>query len=171
MPCDSPAAGLISLGALIRDLKNPRANAFHGHAESIKRYAEQFLGHCKDCQFDPCNPELKNCGYIKESTGFLRHKNKKKYRISERTKLEDNLHHTAEHWLYVNQKGGHWSQHRRYILNWHIHDEPPAHLEKNEGALSTEVYSKIIDEIINFSIPKKKTIIKWIKKFYKKEMN
>ena len=107
----------------------------------------KFIGYCKDCQFDPCNPKLKNCGYIKESTGFLRHKNKKKYRISERTKLEDNLHHTAEHWLYVNQKGGHWSQHRRYILNWHIHDEPPAHLEKNEGTLSTEVYSKIIDDV------------------------
>ena len=46
MPCDSPAAGLISLGALIRDLKNPKANAFDGHVVSIRHYAEQYLNYC-----------------------------------------------------------------------------------------------------------------------------
>jgi hypothetical protein len=33
MPCDSAAAGLISLGALIRDLENPDSNYIDGQRE------------------------------------------------------------------------------------------------------------------------------------------
>jgi hypothetical protein len=31
MPCDSAAAGLVTLGAMIRDFGNPRANDVDGH--------------------------------------------------------------------------------------------------------------------------------------------
>ena len=169
MPCDSPAAGLISLGALIRDLENPKANAFDGHVVSIRHYAEQYLDYCKDCQITPCNPELKNCGYVKESTGQLKHNNKKKYRISERTRLKTNQNpetskqflefHTDNSWLYVEQKNHpvpiesfeerdtHWSLKKKCILNWHIHDEPPTYIDTTEGEdLSERVYTQIIKD-------------------------
>jgi len=173
MPCDSPAAGLIALGSLISDLKNPRSNALDGHLDSIRNYAKQYLNYCKDCQFTPCNPEQKNCGYIKESTGWLKHNEKRnKYRISDKSKLEEIRNpqtmkefidfHTNQSWLFVEDRGSsvpiehfeqsddHRSQLRKYIFNWHIHDEPPAYLEKSERELSGSLYSKITDEVSFF---------------------
>ena len=71
MPCDSAAAGLISLGAMVRDLGDPRANDVDGHYDRLLHYAEQFLKFCKPCDVQ-CHPEVKRCGYLKQATGKLR---------------------------------------------------------------------------------------------------
>jgi hypothetical protein len=84
MPCDSAAAGLIALGALIRDLGNDTATNVNGHYEALLRYARQYLRSCHKCEVR-CHPEERRCGYMHEATGLLRDKNGKRYRISELT--------------------------------------------------------------------------------------
>ena len=82
MPCDSAAAGLIALGALIRDLGNPNANDVDGHYDALLRYARQYLGYCRDCTMR-CQPELKGCGYAAEVTGLVRDKYKNPHQVAE----------------------------------------------------------------------------------------
>jgi hypothetical protein len=43
MPCDSAGAGLVTLGAMIRDLGNSAANDSDGHYDALLRHARQFL--------------------------------------------------------------------------------------------------------------------------------
>jgi hypothetical protein len=71
MPCDSAAAGLVTLGALIRDFGNPNANDAGTHFEALLRYARQYLEKCRDCK-TRCHPELRECGYIAEASGYVR---------------------------------------------------------------------------------------------------
>lgn len=71
LPCDSAAAGLISLGRLIRDLGDAYANDLDGHHDSLLRYAHQYLKACRTCD-DRCNPKTTRCGYSSESNGILR---------------------------------------------------------------------------------------------------
>ena len=84
MPCDSAAAGLIALGALIRDLGNNTATNVGGHYNALLRYARQYIKSCRDCDMR-CHPELKRCGYSYEATGLVRDKNNKRYCVSEST--------------------------------------------------------------------------------------
>lgn len=71
MPCDSPAAGLVALGAMVRDLGDPKANDVDGHYDKLLNYARQFLQHCEPCDLK-CKPAVKRCGYAREATGRLR---------------------------------------------------------------------------------------------------
>lgn len=71
MPCDSAAAGLITLGAMVRDLTIAESNDVDGHYEKLLKYAYQYLKSCKQCDI-VCDPVLKNCGYIKRASGKLR---------------------------------------------------------------------------------------------------
>lgn len=74
MPCDTPAAALITLGAMVRDLGDPSANDVTGQYDKLLKYANQFLNFCKDCRCK-CNPKKRNCGFSKEATGRLRKQN------------------------------------------------------------------------------------------------
>ena len=140
MPCDSPAAGLVSLGALISDLKNQNTNENDGHYESILRYAKQYLLYCKDCQMR-CNPKDKNCGYTHEAKGWLNHNQQGKHKISDTTDLEKNK------LVVLQSKGQRWWQNPDYILDWQIEDEPPPDSVSSEEGLPYEVYSQIIDGV------------------------
>lgn len=72
MPCDSPAAGLVALGALIGDIADPRASDVEGHFAALIRYARQYLDACQSCT-TRCRPAERRCGYASEATGKLRH--------------------------------------------------------------------------------------------------
>lgn len=72
MPCDSPAAGFVALGALIGDLADPRASDVEGHFDSLIGYARQYIEACRQCE-TRCQPRERRCGYESESTGKLRH--------------------------------------------------------------------------------------------------
>jgi hypothetical protein len=82
MPCDSAGAGLVTLGALIRDLGNPNAHDTGNHYNSLLRFARQYLDDCRTCGMR-CQPALQKCGYTAQATGWVRHKGKKLYQISE----------------------------------------------------------------------------------------
>lgn len=80
MPIKNPAAGLIALGAVAADLKDPAANDKDRHYDSLLSYARQFLHACKTCKFR-CRPDLRKCGYFHESTGILRHKDRSRSKL------------------------------------------------------------------------------------------
>jgi len=80
MPIKTPAAGLLAMGAVAADLKDPAANDKDRHYDSLLGYARQFLHACKTCKFR-CRPDLRKCGYSHESTGILRHKDRPRSKL------------------------------------------------------------------------------------------
>ncbi|MCF8144160.1 MAG: hypothetical protein K9N21_09595 [Deltaproteobacteria bacterium] len=140
MPCDSAAAGLIALGALIRDLGNPKANNVDGHYDALLRYAQQYLQSCRNCP-QPCNPKKARCGYSERATGWVRNWRNtpaKRYMISERSNI-------AKNELFYSIEDGTWWQNRTYSLDWQIEGEPPPQLDEQEGVLKREIYTNIIE--------------------------
>lgn len=139
MPCDSAAAGLISLGALIRDLGSPDTNDIDGHYSALLRYARQYIEGC--CFCTDCNPEKRRCGHTVKATGWIRNWHQtpsKRYKISEKTDF-------VERRLLLSHKGGTWWQDPRYSTNWQIDGEPPVKLTAYEGVLAAGVYAQLID--------------------------
>ncbi|MGC3975907.1 MAG: hypothetical protein QM771_16220 [Nitrospira sp.] len=141
MPCDSAAAGLIALGALIRDLGNPNANDVDGHYDALLRYAHQYLERCRDCNMR-CRPELKGCGYAGETTGLVRNRERKLYKIVKISQRKDReaaivcLRQSITRWIF-----------RHSATDWHIDGEPPSQLCSNDQkALPIETYNRIIAE-------------------------
>ncbi len=137
MPCDSAAAGLVTFGALIRDLGNPDANDIDGHFDALLRYARQYLNYCQDCS-SRCHPERIGCGFASEATGWVRHQGRRRYKISEQTDLRQ------RHLVYSNQ-GGTWWQDPRHSIDWQIDGEPPIQLSNDQGVLPEDAYSQIIE--------------------------
>ncbi|MDR4485053.1 MAG: hypothetical protein R3B95_17915 [Nitrospirales bacterium] len=144
MPCDSAAAGLIALGALIRDLENSIANDGDGHYDSMLRYARQYLECCRDCTMR-CWPEIKGCGCAAEARGLVRDK---------RGKL---------HQIVAIKEGAKWYEQaivcfdprkdatrcilRQSATDWRIDGEPPPQMvTKPETALPGEAYVRIVKE-------------------------
>lgn len=67
-PCDSAAAGLISLGIVMRDLARQDASDEQSYAESIRSWAKQYVQCCQDCK-QRCKPKYVQCGFSEASTG------------------------------------------------------------------------------------------------------
>lgn len=82
MPCDSAAAGLIALGALIGDLCNPDANDEASHFTDLTRFTQQYTAFCRSCKIR-CEPTVKGCGYFERASGVVRHKDGHRYRVAE----------------------------------------------------------------------------------------
>jgi len=140
MPCESAAAGLIVLGALIRDLGNPDTNDVIGHFNALLRYARQYLEGCRLCKH-PCNPKKMGCGYAAEATGWVWHwgrKPVKRYKISEKSDL-------AKKRLLYSVKDGTWWQNPQHATDWQIDREPPPQLADHDGELEGEIYTQIIE--------------------------
>lgn len=143
MPCDSAAAGLITLGSMIRDLANPEANVIDGHYDALLRYARQYLESCRDCEVKPCNPAVKGCGYTARASGKLRSLRVQRttVAISERTNVEERK------LTLLHRKGMLESPNPEYATDWHIDGEPPPQANLVDGELSSEPYQRLIKEV------------------------
>jgi len=142
MPCDSAAAGLITLGALLRDLSVPDANDVDGHYDKLLQYARQFLKSCKDCNL-VCYPILKQCGYAKRATGKLRSPllPHKIVEISERTNQEKR----ELVWIQASGKGRCFvTPHPDHAKHYHIEDEPPVIWSDTTEALDGEIFQALV---------------------------
>lgn len=144
MPCDSSAAALITLGAMIRDFGRAEANDIDGHYDALLRHAKQFLESCSCCELRVCDPQRKKCGHIKKASGRLRSLlfPRRSYEISDRTDvLQKKLA-----WRF---QIGHrppvfqWPTPQN-ALNWHVDGEPPPQLNEPDGTLSHEPYAHIV---------------------------
>lgn len=146
MPCDSPAAGLISLGAMARDLSDPQANDVDGHYDKLLNYARQFLHSCEPCDLK-CHPEIKHCGYAKEAKGKLRSPllPQGTVTISGKTDFEQR----QIKWV---QRDGHRNHvlvtptphHAKY---YHIDGEPPCQWNDVGGELPRSPYQSLFDGV------------------------
>jgi hypothetical protein len=138
MPCDTAAAALIALGALIRDLGRAAATNVGNHSEAIERYARQYIEFCSKCTVR-CKPEIRLCGYAAEATGFLRYKGAK-YRILGSTTC------FGEDGLVLSRDGGTWIVFNKRFPEFQIDGEPPSRLSETEPALSAQPYLEILGE-------------------------
>jgi len=140
MPCDSPAAGLIALGAMLRDLGNPSANNIDGHYDGLLRFAKQFLRDCRSCGLPQCDPKEKRCGHTKEASGKVRwaaHPRTSAI-ISEATNFEDRkLAWQKESVVTRPTVNG--------ALQWHIDGEPPTQMRSDTGGLVSTAYAHLVD--------------------------
>ena len=137
MPCDSAGAGLVALGAMIRDLSSPNADDVHGHYDALRRYARQYLESCRICDMR-CEPELKGCGYTSEATGRVRYMGGHLYIVSEKTDF------IAGNIWFFGQGVNRWLN-PRYATDWQIDGEPPPQLIDHMRALPEQVYTAIVD--------------------------
>jgi len=149
MPCDSAAAGLIVLGALIRDLGDPKANNIEGHYDALLRYARQYVQYCRNCQMR-CIPEVAGCGYTTEATGLIRHRpagtksrkgRKKFFRISERTIDENRLVLTSPE-----QGNLTWWPDLNSAYDFQVDGEPFPENRLIDGVLSADPYKQLMGD-------------------------
>ncbi len=141
MPCDSAAAGLVTLGALIRDLGNSTANDVDGHYDALLRYAHQYLECCRVCTMR-CQPGFRGCGYTAEATGFVRDTGKKRYQIVKISERKDReaaivcLRQTVKKWVF-----------RHSATQWHIDgDTPPKLFGNDQKGVPIGTYDQIIPD-------------------------
>lgn len=152
MPCDSPAAGLISLGALIRDLGRPDANDVFGHYDALLRHARQYLESCRHCA-DRCHPDRKGCGYVQEAKGGLRSvKARHKFVFADATNL-------AERKLVIVRETSkktsptragtetqiHFPASAPDCIDLHIEGEPPVVLTAPEQGFLGDIYARFVE--------------------------
>jgi len=144
MPCESPSAGLVALGALIGDLGKEDANDVDAHFEKIASYGKQYLGSCKECT-NICYPEIQNCGHQKHSTGELRSPflNREKVKIT--NVLKDSIQWSKK----TNRRNGEQkyaivTANREKIKKYHIEDEPPVLWAESMKKLPHHLYNELI---------------------------
>lgn len=141
MPCDSAAAGLISLGALINDLGNPKANDIDGHYKSILRYAHQFLNFCRDCELAECEPRVKRCGFSHKASGQVRSPlyPRKIFSVSDRTDFQ-----TGQIAWETRGRGNSGPAisfpDPDYAINWQIEGEAPVQINAESEKLTEAKY-------------------------------
>lgn len=137
MPSDSAGAGLVTLGALIRDLKHPRTSDADCHSDHLVEYARQYLDYCRRCRLR-CDPSSQGCGFVTEATGRVRSRCGKIYHVSERSDL-----HTR---CLGFERGNitEWPSPTR-LVDWHIDGEPPVELPQIEGELPAGRYQALIE--------------------------
>ncbi len=140
MPSDSAAAGLLTLGVLIRDLANPEANDIAGHYDALLRHAQQYLESCRDCDLETCNPEVKRCGHVAKASGRMRSNlfPRKRYIISERTNvLERRLAFSYRDKLYFPNPD--------FVSEWYFEGDPPPKVDSPQNELPAAPYRRIIE--------------------------
>lgn len=140
LPCDSAAAGLVALGAVVRDLENPDANDVTGHYEALARHAHQYLTSCRDCEYR-CNPDIKKCGYIAEALGRVRslRSPRRVFVVSDRTNIEQ------RHLAFAYQDLIEFPK-PQFAADWYLYDQPPPVLPTNEGELCADRYRGFFPE-------------------------
>ena len=142
MPCNSAAAGLLTLGAMIKDLECPTANNREQHYDSLLRFAHQYLECCKPCKLDPCDPAVKECGYLKRAEGLLKKEGQPavNYEVSSQTDFEER----ALTVVPTNKRNLTWKPTPESALRWHVRGEPPLQISLGEGPLHEAPYRQIL---------------------------
>jgi hypothetical protein len=142
MPCDSPAAGLIALGSLIRDLGNPNANDIAGHYDHLLRYARQYLESCRSCGPD-CKPDVTRCGYIERASGRLHSPlyPRKSFTIAESTDIKKRQ--LAWHYPVSRGQTGIEYPSPKHAIDWHIDGQPPLQRDISQGQLPAAPYGQL----------------------------
>lgn len=139
MPCDSAAAGLVALGAMIRDLSDPHANDVDGHYNRLLQYARQYLESCRDCELTACDPPVKRCGHLKEVTGVVRSPRfpNRPHKVSDKTDV------SQRRLAFDYRKGTYWPN-PEYLIDWHVDGEPPPQWNTAEGELEAHRYQPFV---------------------------
>ena len=144
MPCASPGAGLIALGAMISDLGKEQATEMAAHNELIFSYARQYLDHCKRCRLKECDPIIQGCGFHSKSHGVIRSVRRKNhiYVVSEETDfnekqlvLFDKRNPSAT--IYPNPE---------HTINLYVDGQPPAVSFSEATGLQKSAYQGLIEE-------------------------
>ena len=145
MPSESAAAGLISLGALIRDLEDPKANDTESHYRGLVRFARQYLDHCKDCVLESCDPAIQRCGCLMEASGILF---KRSGRSSPRRyEIVEPPADLPDRELAVRKLNKSLTEYpnRKEAETWHIEHESPLHTLNSDGNLDGSIYREFLD--------------------------
>ena len=143
MPCDSAAAGLITLGAMVRDLTIAESNDVDGHYEKLLQYASQYLKSCRQCDI-VCDPVLKNCGYIKRASGKLRSTQLRgTVEISDQTDFEKR----EIKWIVRDGRSNHFIETPTpaYAKTYFLEDESPVQWNQFGCELSAKIYEKLFN--------------------------
>jgi len=144
MPCESPSAGLVALGALIGDLGKEDANDVDAHFEKIASYGKQYLGSCKECT-NVCYPEIKNCGYQKHSTGELRSPSLSREKVKITNVLKESIQWSKKTKRRDGeQKYAIVTASREKIKKYHIKDEPPVLWAESMKKLPHHIYNELL---------------------------
>jgi hypothetical protein len=140
LPCESPATGLITLGALIRDLCSTEANDLATHSVALTGYAHQFLTWCQKCEVR-CNPEARRCGFLEEASGAVRHRDGERYTITGVSKQAD----WGDAVVCANNREKRWLF-GRATLDWQIAGEPHLNLGTDGEPLPRTHYDAFCTE-------------------------
>lgn len=144
MPCSSPAAGLIALGALIRDLGRLDANDMATHNDSLLCYARQYLDYCAKCDLLKCDPTIRGCGFDSKSNGVIRSVRLKNhiYMVSEKTDFGE-----KRLVLFDKRKPSATIEpNAEYTANFYFNGQPPAVSSSGETGLQESSYQGFIEE-------------------------
>lgn len=146
MPCESAAAGLIALGAVIAGLASPTASDKHLHEARLLSFARQYLQFCRDCKVR-CFPEKRGCGFSSEANGYIKHSVRRLncteldsptsriYQISQQTDLG-----LAR--LVFERRGVSMAPNKEYLHEWQIRDEPPIRIHDLATPLPKHYYEE-----------------------------
>ncbi|MGA3267416.1 MAG: hypothetical protein ABSE16_11400 [Verrucomicrobiota bacterium] len=145
MPCDSAVSGLITLGAMIRDLGRQDANETEGHYDALLRYAQQYLECCRHCDLDPCDPSIRRCGFAERASGRLRSPlcPRETFQISDRTDFQNRQ--IAWHYRSGRNTTGICWPDPQYAVNWHVDGDPAQQILCGEGVLPGEPYKALVE--------------------------
>lgn len=144
MPCNSPGAGLITLGAMINDLSSNQANDINSHQNSLFEYARQYLDQCRDCDLLKCDPISKRCGYAKKSLGIIRSIRRKNhlYFISDQTDCHSNK------LVLMDKNGKNLKEvNPQYLINHYVDGHAPAISHSPEMGLQKSAYQCLIEDV------------------------
>ncbi len=143
MPCASPGAGLLALGAMISDLGNEQANETNSHNEALFEYARQYLDHCRDCELVKCDPSWKKCGYDKKSTGIIRSIR----RVNHLYLVSDQTDYRSKKLFLTDRNGKNASEiNSEYLYNLYADGQAPSVASSGETGLKGPVYQDLIQE-------------------------
>lgn len=144
MPCPSPAAGLITLGALIRDLGKLDSHDMTTHNDSLLCYARQYLEYCQKCELKDCDPTIRGCGFNSKSHGVIRSVRRKNniYMVSEDSDFDEKK-------LVIFEKRNPAIKTElkpEYFKNLYFDGQPPAVSSSEETGLQKSAYQGLIEE-------------------------
>jgi hypothetical protein len=136
LPSDSAAAGLVALGALVRDLERAEASDVDGHFDSLLRYARQYISACRDCPVR-CRPKERRCGFSAEATGKFRHRSG--HLLGPITAFSQGQAPT----ISLRRGSGTILLHPRAGMDYSIQHEPPIQTISEEG-LNPSAYAALL---------------------------